>query len=76
MNKHLVAKRILQVFTAVFVVLSLTYIVKGQTWGKALECAAIWSSISTLIFSGSMIYSQKTKKSCAACVPVPDAKGS
>lgn len=76
MNKRFVATRTLQVFSAAFLALSLTYLVKGQAWVEVLENAAIWSLISTLVFAVSMIYYQKTKAPCEVCMPAPDAQES
>jgi hypothetical protein len=64
-------KRFLTVVALVFVVLTAAALLRGRTLETALVESAIWSVITSAIFTGVRIYRSRKRQYCAICNDVP-----
>ncbi len=69
-------KRFVIVVAMVFVVLTAVALLRGRALDAALTESAIWSMITSAIFTGVRIYKSRKRQYCAICNDVPPEPGS
>jgi len=67
-------KRFLAVAALVFAVLMLIELLKGHDPESALTFSAVWSLITSAIFTGTRIYRSRKGQYCAVCRDTPEPK--
>ena len=68
-------KRFITVFTGVFLLLFIVYLVRGRTPSTAATESALWAAISTSLFIATRLYRSRQGQHCELCGDTPETAG-
>jgi hypothetical protein len=67
-------KRFLAATALVFAILMIVELLKGHALEPALAFSALWSLITSAVFTGARIYQSRKGRHCAICRDTPESR--